>query len=69
MWWLDDIVIPLVLLLGIYCFVSLVRARTRGMTRKTTRTAESMYPLYADSLRKQRRYAQRHGGEWRDRAG
>jgi hypothetical protein len=64
--WLDDIVIPLVLLIGICCFVSLCRFRTRGMTRRSSRTAESMYAQYADSPQKQRKYAQRRGGEWRD---
>jgi hypothetical protein len=69
MWWLDDIVIPAVLLLGIYCFVSTVRWRTRSASRKSTRTAESMYPRYADSPAKQRKYARQHGGQWRDRPG
>jgi hypothetical protein len=36
------------------------------LARKTTRTAESMYDEYADSPRKQRRYAREHGGEWRE---
>jgi hypothetical protein len=70
MWWLDDIVIPAVLILGVYCFVVLVRHGTRGAIRKNTRrTAENMYPLYADSIRKQRKYAKEHGGTWEDNGG
>ena len=66
MWWLDDIVIPAVLILGAYCFIVTAGFRTRMLTRKTTRTAENMYPLYADSLKKQQKYAREHGGTWKD---
>jgi hypothetical protein len=62
MWWLDDIVIPALFILGIYCFVAFVGFRTRMLTRKTTRTAEDLYDRYADSLRKQQKYARDHGG-------
>lgn len=66
MWWLDDIVIPAFLIFGVYCFLVLVGFRTRMLTRKTTRTAESMYDSYADSPSKQRKYAIEHGGTWKD---
>ena len=70
MWWLDDIIVPAVLILGVSCFVLLVRSSTRRSARKTTtRTAEDLYPLYADSIRKQRKYAKEHGGQWRDDEG
>jgi len=69
MWWLDDIVVPVVLLSGVYCFVSLVRSRTRAANRKTHRTAEDLYPRYADSLKKQRKYAREHGGAWKNDGG
>jgi hypothetical protein len=70
MWWLDDIIVPAVLILGVSCFVLLVRSSTRRSVRKTTtRTAEDLYPLYADSIRKQRKYAKEHGGQWRDDEG
>ena len=70
MWWLDDIIIPALLILGVYCFVVLVRRGTRGAIPKNTRrTVESMYPLYADSIRKQRKYAKEHGGTWKDDGG
>jgi hypothetical protein len=62
MWWLDDIVIPALFILAIYCFVVLVGFRTRMLTRKTTRTAEDLYDRYADSPRKQQKYAKDHGG-------
>ena len=63
MWWLDDIVIPALFIFGIYCFVVFVGFRTRMLTRKTTRTAEDLYDRYADSLRKQQKYAKDHGGK------
>lgn len=61
MWWMDDIVVPAVLLLGIYGFLVLIGFRTRMLTRKTDRTAESMYPNYADPARKQRKQARQRG--------
>lgn len=65
MWW-EYIVIAGVLLFGIYAFASLVGFQTRLMTRRGSRTVESMYNAYADSPRKQRRYARQHGDEWKD---
>ena len=47
----------------------LVRIMTRRIGRRTSRTAEGLYPRYADSLRKQRKYAKEHGGQWRDDEG
>jgi hypothetical protein len=55
--------------IAIWGFVSLVRFRTKDLSRKTDRTAQDLYPSYADSLRKQHRFAQEHGGQWRDDAG
>ena len=70
MWWLDDIIVPAVLVLGVCCFVILVRRQAQRTTnRSTRRTVESMYPIYADSLRKQRKYAKEHGGTWEDDGG
>src|SRR5215472_4468925 len=63
MWWLTDIVVPALLILGIYCFLVLVGFDKRYLTRKTTRTAEDMYGSYADSARKQRRRGKQHRGE------
>jgi hypothetical protein len=54
---------------GVYCFWVLVGFETRVVSRKTNRTAESMYSNYADSNRKQRRYARKRGGEWKDDEG
>jgi hypothetical protein len=61
-WW-QYIIIAAVILLGIYGFLTFTRFETRLMSRRTDRTVESMYPGYADSLRKQRRWVQKHGGE------
>jgi hypothetical protein len=68
MWWLDVIIVAL-FAAAVYGFVLLVRSQTRSMSRKTTRTAEDMYDDYADSPRQQHRFAQQHGGEWRDDPG
>jgi hypothetical protein len=57
----EDILIPALFILAIYCFAVMVGFRTRTLTRKTTRTAENMYPLYADSIKKQKEYAKEHG--------
>jgi hypothetical protein len=67
-WWLY-VIVAAVLLFGIYAFLVLVGVETRILSRRTNRTAESMYPLYGGSLRKQRRYARQHGGEWTDDEG
>jgi hypothetical protein len=64
-WWLY-LIVAAVLLFGIYAFLVLAGFETRILSRRTNRTAEGMYPLYADSLRKQRRHARQHGGEWTD---
>ena len=63
MWW-QYIIIAAVILLGIYGFLVFTRFETRNLSRRTNRTAADMYRGYADSLRKQRRYARQHGGEW-----
>lgn len=62
MWW-EYIIIAAVLLLGIYAFLTFTGFETRVLSRRTNRTAESMYDNYSDSLRKKRRYARQHGGE------
>jgi len=63
-WWIY-IVVVVVLALGIYGFLQIVGIQTKWMTRKTTRTAESMYDNYADPPRKQRQ-AREKGIERRD---
>jgi len=61
-WWLY-IIVAAVLLFGIYAFLVLAGFETRTLSRRTSRTAESMYSSYADSPRKQRRHAGQQGGE------
>lgn len=65
MWWLDIIVV-IVLLSGIYAFLTLVGFHTRWFARRTRRSVDSMYESYEDSTRQQRRYARRQGGAWRE---
>jgi hypothetical protein len=64
-WW-ETTLFLMAVVLAIWGFASLVGIRTRILTRKTYRTAENIYPNYADSARKQRRYAREHGGQWHD---
>ncbi len=64
-WW-GNVLVAAVLLAGIYAFLVLTGSTTRFLSRRTDRTAESMYGDYADSPRKQRRYASKHGGRWHD---
>jgi hypothetical protein len=64
-WWMYIVVLA-ILLFGIYAFLELTSARTRWMTRRSERTAESIYDNYGDSPRAQRRYAKRHRGEWHE---
>jgi hypothetical protein len=69
MWWLQDIIVPALLVLAVFGFVLAVRFQTQRLTGRTTRTAEDLYPRYADSARKQRKYAREHGGQWQDDGG
>jgi hypothetical protein len=64
-----DIIVPVLLILGVGGFVAIVRLQTRRLTRTTSRTAEDLYPGYADSPRQQQKYAREHGGQWRDDEG
>ncbi len=61
--WLDIGIVAL-FLVGLYALFELVGWRTRLLTRRSHRTAENMYNQYADSPRRQRRYAKEHGGTW-----
>jgi hypothetical protein len=64
-WW-GDVLFLIVAGIAVWGFASLVGFRTHTLTDKTSRTAENLYSEYADSPRRQRRYAREHGGEWRD---
>jgi hypothetical protein len=64
-WW-EYVLVVAVLLAGIYGFLVLTGYTTRFLSSGTDRTADSMYDNYADSPRKQRRYASKHGGRWHD---
>ena len=65
MWWQILIGAAVVIIVG-YSIFSLARFQTRILTRRTDRTASDMYDSYADSPRKQHRYAGQRGGEWKD---
>jgi hypothetical protein len=62
-WWEATLFFAAVIL-AVWGFASLVGFRTRTLTRRTDRTAQDLYGQYADSPRKQRRYARQHGGDW-----
>lgn len=65
MWW-QYLIGAVVVIVVVYAFISLVRFQTRRLSSRTNRTAEDVYDNYADPLRKQRKYAQERGGEWKD---
>lgn len=62
MWW-EYVIIAVVLLFGSYAFVTLTGFETKVLSRRTNRTAESMYSNYADPSRRQRRHIRRHSRE------
>ncbi|MGP0025254.1 MAG: hypothetical protein ACLPKE_18135 [Streptosporangiaceae bacterium] len=64
-WW-EAVLFFAAVILASWGFASMVGFRTRYLTRRTDRSAEDLYGPYADSPRKQRRYARRQGGQWRD---
>ena len=64
-WW-EIILFIAVVIFAIYAFASIVGFRTRTLTRPTDRTAQDRYDNYANSPRKQHRYARHHGGERHD---
>jgi hypothetical protein len=64
-WW-EILIFIAVVILAIWGFASIVGLQTWNLTRRTRRSAEDMYGNFADSPRKQRRYAREHGGEWRN---
>jgi hypothetical protein len=64
-WW-EWIIAAVVVVVVIYSFLLLTGFETRLLSRKTSRTAESMYGDHADSARKQRRYARNCGGQWHE---
>lgn len=61
-WW-GYLLFLMVVAVAIWGFISLVRFRTRMVSSRTHRTAEDLYPAYADSPRKQRRHAREHDGQ------
>ena len=63
-WW-EYLIGAVVAIVAVYAFVSVTRFQTRRMSSRTDRTAEDMYDKYADSLRKQRRYARERSGRGR----
>jgi hypothetical protein len=64
-WW-EALLFFAAVIFAIWGFASLAGFRTRTLTRRTDRTAKDMYDEFADSPGKQRTYARRHGGEWRN---
>jgi hypothetical protein len=50
-----DVIVAILLIAGVYGLLVLTGFEKRVLTRKTSRTAESMYDGYADSAGKQRK--------------
>lgn len=63
MWW-QWLIAAAVVIITVYGFVTLVKMQTHKLSDRTNHTAEDVYDRYADSLPKQRKYAEDHGGEW-----
>ena len=51
MWWMD-VIVAILLIVGVYGLLVLTGFEKRVLTRKTSRTAESIYANYADSAGK-----------------
>jgi hypothetical protein len=64
-WW-QFVIIAGVLIFGVYGFITLTGFETRLLSRRTDRTAESMYSSYADPTHRQRRSARRHDSQQKD---
>jgi hypothetical protein len=63
------VIVAAVLIFGIYAFLSITGVQVRWLSRRSNKTAESMYGNYSDSGRKQHRYARQHGETWTDAEG
>jgi len=63
MWW-QWLIAAVVVIIAVCGFVSIVKLQTHRLSDPTDNTADDVYDRYADSLRKQRRFARNHGGEW-----
>jgi hypothetical protein len=57
MWWVY-IVVPIMMALGIYGFLTLVGSRTRSLSSKTDRRAEDMYDQFGDAPGRRHRQPQ-----------
>jgi hypothetical protein len=57
------------LILGIYASLVITGVQVRWLSRRSNKTAESIYDNYGDSERKQHRYARQHGETWTDAEG
>lgn len=68
MWWIYVIVV-VVLIFGIYAFLTITGVQARWLSRRSNKTAESMYDNYDDSDRKQYRYTRQHSETWTDAEG
>lgn len=64
-WW-EYIVFAIVVIVAVWGFASLIRVQSQYLTHRTDRTAQDLYNDFAESSRQQRKYARRHGGEWRN---
>ena len=65
MWW-QYLIAAVVAIFAVWGFVSVVKLQTHRLSDRTDTTAEDVYDRYADSQRKQRKYAGEHAGEWRN---
>jgi hypothetical protein len=64
-WW-EAVLFLIAAGVAIWGFISMVGVNKRWLTRGSGRRAQDLYGDYADSPKKQRRYAREHGGTWSD---
>lgn len=65
MWW-QWLIAAVVVIIAVYGFWSFVKLQTHRLSDRTDNTAADVYDRYADSPHQQRKYAQEHGGEWKN---
>jgi hypothetical protein len=62
----DHVIVVAILIFGIYAFLAITGVQMRWPSRRSNKTAESIYGNYVDSDRKQHPDPRQHGETWAD---
>lgn len=62
----DHVIVVAILIFGIYAFLEITGVQMRWPSRRSNKTAESIYGNCVDSDRKQNRDPRQHGETWTD---